>query len=158
MKLALRKFCISLLAIMALAIIVLAQSQTHRVLGKIDYQALYDAVPGVPATSAEAGTRAFGPNIVAANDATALDVFYAPFYKRVAGARDIIKDAVANQSQSMEQISQRTKAQAEDSAIISRMGGTEKIAAMSDEERQQAAAQAVGGYQQSMGGSGGSGG
>jgi hypothetical protein len=148
----LSKLCVSLSALMALAIIVLAQTQTHQVLGKIDYQALYDAAPGIPTTPAEAGKRAFGPDILAVSDTTALDTFYAPFYKRVEDARDVIKDAVANQSQSMEQISQRSRAQAEDSAIIKRMGGTEKIAGMSDEERQQAAAQAVGGYQQSLAG------
>jgi hypothetical protein len=147
------KSCVSLLALAltALSTIALAQRQTHKVLGKIDYQALYDAVPGVPATSAEAGKRTYGPDIVGAGEPAALDQFYAPFYQRVSGARDVIKDAVANQDQSMQQIGQRSKAQAEDSAIISRMGGTEKMGEMSEAELQQAAVQATGDFQQSNG-------
>src|SRR2546426_6903461 len=152
MKPTLTKSVLALFACTALAAVMLAEQQSRAVLGKIDFQALLEAVPGIPATPAEAGKRAYGTEIKADQPPFVLDTFYAPFYKKVAAARDIIKDAVANRSQNQEALAQRTRAQAEASPIVNRMGGIDKISEMSEEEAKQAAAQAVGSYQQSLSG------
>jgi hypothetical protein len=130
----------------------LAEQQSRAVLGKIDFQVLMDATPGIPATPTEAGKRAYGTEITADQPPFVLDAFYAPFYKKVAAARDVIKDAVANRSKNQEALAQRSRAQAEASPIVNRMGGIDKISQMSEEEAKQAAAQAVGSYQQSLSG------
>jgi len=146
------KLTLALFALAALAAVGLAEQQSRTVLGKIDHQALLESVPGIPATSAEAGKRAYGPDMKAQDESKALDSFYAPFNKRLAAARDVIKEALANRERNREELGQRARAQAEASPIVSRMGGTEKIAEMSEEEQKRAAAQAVGSYQQSLSG------
>ncbi len=112
MKPTLTKSVLALFACTALAAVMLAEQQSRAVLGKIDFQALLEAVPGIPATPAEAGKRAYGTEIKADQPPFVLDTFYAPFYKKVAAARDIIKDAVANRSQNQEALAQRSRAQA----------------------------------------------
>ena len=79
-------------------------------------------------------------------------MFYAPFNQKVAAARDVIKDAVANREKNQEALAQRSIAQANASPIISRMGGLDKMSKMSEEELKQAAAQAAGSYTQSLSG------
>ena len=59
------KLTLALFALAALAAVGLAEQQSRTVLGKIDHQALLESVPGIPATSAEAGKRAYGPDIKA---------------------------------------------------------------------------------------------
>jgi hypothetical protein len=70
----------------------------------------------------------------------------------VAAARDVLKNAVDARSANQEALAQRTKAQADASPIVNRMGGTDKIGEMSEAEAQQAAIQAAGDYQQSLSG------
>jgi hypothetical protein len=152
MKPKLTKSVLALFAFAVLAAIVMAQEQSRSVLGRIDHQALLEAAPGIPATAAEAGRRTYGTEINANADTAALDTFYAPFYKRVAAARDVIKGAVEARSANQDALAQRSRAQADASPIISRMGGTDQIAEMSEEEAQQAAIQAAGDYQQSLAG------
>lgn len=142
------------LAVAAIALIVtaaLAQSQSRAALGKIDFQALLDAAPALPATTAEAGSRTYGADILLANPG-ALTSFYAPFEQRVAAARATIEPAVANRGRDGDAVAQRAVSQANSSAIISRMGGIEKMGQMSEQELQQAAAQAAGAYTQSASG------
>ena len=93
------KLILAFFGIAFLVTIALAQTQSRSVLGKNDFIVLYDAAPGVPATPAEAGKRAYGADILTQNGAVELEVFYAPFNQQVAAARAVIKDAVANQSQ-----------------------------------------------------------
>jgi hypothetical protein len=152
MKRRLMKLTLVLFALAAFAAAGPAEQQSRAVLGKIDHRALLEAVPGIPATTAEAGKRAYGPDIRAQEEPKALDSFYIQFQKQVAAARDVIKEAVANRQRHQEELGQRTTAQAEASPIVSRMGGLEKISEMSEEEQKQAAAQAVGSYQQSLSG------
>ena len=152
MKLTLTKSVLALFALTALAAVVLAEQQSRAVLGKIDHQALLEAAPGIPATPAEAGKRAYGAEIKADRPPLVLDTFYASFYKKVEAARDVIKDAVANRQQNQEALTQRSIAQAEASPIVNRMGGVDKMSEMSEEEAKQAAAQAAGSYQQSLSG------
>jgi hypothetical protein len=141
--------CAGAVRIWIVAAVVAAQQQSRDVLGKNDYAVLMDAAPGVPSTPAEAGRRAYGTD-VKMQDSTVLDDFYAPFNRRVAAARDVIKDAVANRRQHQEALGQRSIAQANASPIVHRMGGTDKISEMSEEEAKQAAAKAAGSYQQSL--------
>lgn len=157
MKPTLMKPILVLFTFTAVAAVVLAQQPTRTVLGKTDFVVLLDAAPGMPLSPAEAGKRAYGPDIKIDQPPSVLDSFYAAFYERVAAARDVIKEAVANRRQNQEALAQRSIAQAEASPIVSRMGGTEKIKDMTEEEAQQAAAQAVGGYQQSLSGAPGNG-
>ena len=110
---------------------VVAEEQSRNVLGKIDHQALLEAAPGIPATAAEASRRTYGTEINANADTAALDTFYAPFYKRVDAARDVINGAVEARSAHQEALAQRTRAQADASPIVNRMGGTDKIGEMS---------------------------
>ena len=152
MKPQLTKSVLALFAFAVVAAMVVAEEQSRNVLGKIDHQALLEAAPGLPATAAEASRRTYGTEIDANADTAALDSFYAPFYKRVASARDVIKDAVDARSANQEALAQRTKAQADASPIVNRMGGTDKIGEMSEAEAQQAAIQAAGEYQQSLSG------
>src|SRR5439155_25221188 len=152
MKRALMSLTLVLCALAASAAAGPAAQQPRAVLGKIDHQALLEAVPGIPATTAEAAKRAFGPDIKTQEEPKALDSFYVPFQKQVAAARDVIKEAVANRERNREELERRTRAQAEASPIVSRMGGMEKISEMSEEEQKRAAAQAVGSYQQSLSG------
>jgi hypothetical protein len=154
MKPILTKAILALIASAALAALVPAQQRPSSVsvLGKNDYQALLEAAPGIPATPADAAKRVYGPDIKIQEDPAVLDSFYAPFYKRVAAARDVIKEAVENRTQSQEALLAESRAQANASPIVSRMGGVDKISEMSDEEAKQAAAKAVGGYQQSLAG------
>ena len=149
MKLTLTKSVLALLIFTMVIAVVVAQQQSRNVLGKNNYAELMDAAPGVPATPAEAGRRAYGPE-VKVQDSAALDDFYAPFNRRVAAARDVIKDAVANRRQHQEALGQRSIAQANASPIINRMGGTDMISEMSEEEAKQAAVKAAGSYQQSL--------
>ena len=91
------KFILTFFGIAFLVTIALAQTSTRAVLGKIDFIVLYDAAPGVPASAAEAGKRAYGADINnSQNQQIELDAFYAPFNQKVTAARDVIKDAVAN--------------------------------------------------------------
>jgi len=154
MKPILTKAILALIASAALAALVPAQQRPSSVsvLGKNDYQALLEASPGIPATPADAAKRVYGPDIKIQEDPAVLDSFYAPFYKRVAAVRDVIKEAVENRTQSQEALLAESRAQANASPIVSRMGGVDKISEMSDEEAKQAAAKAVGGYQQSLAG------
>ena len=144
------KLILAFFGIASLVTFALAQTSQRSVLGKIDFSVLYDAAPGVPATPAEAGRRAYGADINNAQDQ--LDGFYAPFNQKVAAARDVIKDAVANREKNQEALTQRSIAQANASPLISRMGGLDKMAKMSEEELKQAAAQAAGSYTQSLSG------
>ena len=57
------KFILTFFGIAFLVTIALAQTSTRSVLGKIDFIVLYDAAPGVPASPAEAGKRAYGADI-----------------------------------------------------------------------------------------------
>ena len=151
MKRAWGKSLAAVFAVSALAMLMLAE-QPQPVLGKIDFAALYDAAPALPANTAEAGKRLYGSDI--ANNTTAADLtpFYDPFNKRVEAAWDAIKPAMESRSANQEAMGQRALANAESSPIIARMGGTEKMSQMSEEERQQAAMQAAAEYQQSMAG------
>jgi len=146
------KLILAFFGIAFLVTLALAQTSTRSVLGKIDFIVLYDAAPGVPGTPAEAGKRAYGADINNAQNQNELDVFYAPFNQKVAAARDVIKDAVANRAKNQEALAQRSIAQANTSPIISRMGGVDKMSKMSEEELKQAAAQAAGSYTQSLSG------
>jgi hypothetical protein len=147
------KLILALFGIAFLVTFALAQTSTRSVLGKIDFIVLYDAAPGVPGTPAEAGKRAYGADINnAQSQQIELDVFYAPFNQKVAAARDVIKDAVANRAKNQEALAQRSIAQANASPLISRMGGVDKMSKMSEEELKQAAAQAAGSYTQSLSG------
>ena len=147
------KFILAFFGIAFLVTFVLAQTQTRSSLGKIDFIMLYDAAPGIPASPAEAGKRAYGADINNAQyQQIELEAFYAPFNQKVAAARAVIKDAVANQSRNQEALAQRNLAQANASPLINRMGGIEKMSQMSEEELKQAAAQAAGSYTQSLSG------
>jgi hypothetical protein len=147
------KLILAFFGIAFLVTIALAQTSTRSVLGKIDFVVLYDAAPGVPGTPAEAGKRAYGADINnAQSQQIELDVFYAPFNQKVAAAREVIKDAVANRAKNQEALAQRSIGQANASPIISRMGGVDKMSKMSEEELKQAAAQAAGSYTQSLSG------
>ncbi len=146
------KLILAFFGIAFLVTIALAQTQTRSVLGKIDFIVLYDAAPAVPASAAEAGKRAYGAHINEPSQQVELEVFYAPFNQKVAAARDVIKDAVANRAKNQEALTQRSMAQANASPLISRMGGIEKMSQMSEEELKQAAAQAAGSYTQSLSG------
>jgi hypothetical protein len=152
MKPKLTKSVLALFAVAMLAAVVMAEEQSRDVLGKIDHQALLDAAPGIPATAAEAGRRTYGTEVNPNADTAALDAFYARFYKLVAAARDVIKSAVDARPANQEALAQRSIAHANASPIVNRMGGTDKIGEMSEEEVQQAAIQATGNYQQSLAG------
>src|SRR5713226_4392504 len=125
MKPILTKAILALIASAALAALVPAQQRPSSVsvLGKNDYQALLEAAPGIPATPADAAKRVYGPDIKIQEDPAVLDSFYAPFYQRVAAARDVIKEAVENRTQSQEALLAESRAQANASPIVSRMAG-----------------------------------
>jgi hypothetical protein len=152
MKPMLTKLNLALLAFMALAAVLLAEQQPQAVLGKIDFAALFDAAPAMPADTVDAGKRTYGTDINLSLQTADLSPFYEPFSKRVAAAREVIQGAVDGRPANQQALQQRAKVQANDSAIISRMGGIDKISDMSEAEAQQAAAQAVGSYQQSLSG------
>jgi hypothetical protein len=143
MKPAMTRIILVLFALSALTAVVLGEPQSQSLLGKIDFQALYSAAPPLPASPAEAATRAYGRSLADQNTA-ALDTFYTPFRNRVASARETIKPAVDALPAHREAMAQRLTTQANDSAIIAGMGGTDKISEMSEEEAQQAAMKAVG--------------
>ena len=151
MKAAMIKIILALFALSALTAVVLGEPQSQSLLGKIDFQALYGAAPALPATPAEAATRAYGRSIADQNSA-ALDAFYTPFRNRIASARETIKPAVDALPAHQEAMAQKLTAQANDSAIIAGMGGTDKISQMSEEEAQQAAMKAVGDTMQAQSG------
>lgn len=152
MKLALTKLNLALFVFTALAAVLLAEQQPQAVLGKINFAVLFDAAPALPASTVEAGKRTYGTDINLSSSTADLSPLYEPFNNRVAAARNVIKGAVDARPAHREALAQRSIAQANDSALISRMGGVEKISQMSEAEAQQAAAQAVGSYQQSHSG------
>ena len=152
MKPTLTKLNLALLAFMALAAVLLAEQRPQAVLGKINFAALFDAAPAMPANTAEAAKRTYGTDVNLSLQTADLSPFYEPFNKRVAAARNVIQEALDARPANQEALQQRAMAQANDSAIISRMGGIDKISEMSEEEMQQAAAQAIGSYQQSLSG------
>ncbi len=152
MKRALTKPVVALFGFTALAMFVLAEQQPQDVLGKINFSVLYDAAPAMPASTAEAGKRAYGTDLNVSLSTADFSPFYELFSKRVAAARDVIKGAVDARPANQEAMAQRAKTEADNNAIISRMGGTEKISQMSEQEQQAAAMQAMGSYQQSMAG------
>jgi hypothetical protein len=109
MKPTLTKSVLALFAFAVVAAIVVAEEQSRNVLGKIE-QALLEAAPGIPATTTEASKRTYGTEINANADTAALDSFYAPFYRRVAAARDVIKGAVDARAANQEALAQRSRA------------------------------------------------
>lgn len=149
MKPTLTRPVVAWFAFAVVAAIGVAEEQSRNVLGKIDHQALLEAAPGIPATATEASKRTYGTEVNPNADTAALDSFYAPFYQRVAAARDAIKSAVDARGANQEALAQRSIAQANASPIVNRMGGVDKIGEMSEAEAQQAAIQAAGEYQQS---------
>ena len=151
MKPMLTKLMLAAFVLAALVAFVLAEQQPQTVLGKINFGSLFDSAPAMPASTVEAGKRTYGTDINASITAD-LSSFYEPFDKRVAAARELIKAAIEARPANREALAQRSIAQANDSAIISKMGGVDKISEMSEAEAQQAAIQAVGGYQQSQAG------
>src|SRR5437899_12977710 len=84
MKRTLMKLTLAPFALAALAAVGLAEQQSRTVLRKIDHQALLDAVPGIPETSAEAGKRAYGQDMKAQDESIELDSFYDTLNKRLA--------------------------------------------------------------------------
>lgn len=152
MKPAATKSMLALFTLTALAAIAATEQSPRAVLGKIDFPALYDAAPGVAATSAEAGKRAYGPKIEDQQDTAALESFYAPFYKRVEAARNVIQGALDSQGARSKASGERTLARAKANPLLSRMGGVEKMGEMSEEQMQQSISQAMGDTAQSMSG------
>jgi hypothetical protein len=149
MKPVLKRFTVFLLFLTILAAAISAQ-QPQPGIGKVDFAALFNAAPPLPATPAEAANRTFVPGD--ANESTApLEAFYEPFNKRVAAARDTIKPAIDSRPARHEAMSQQAIADANSSAVIAGMGGIDKISQMSDQEREQAALQAVGNVPQNSG-------
>jgi hypothetical protein len=146
------KMLVAVFGISALAIFVLAEQQPQDVLGKITFASLFDAAPAIPASTAEAGKRVYGADLAANPNEADLTPFYEPFNKRVAAARNVIQGAVDARPANQGAMATRATAEADNSAIIARMGGTEKISQMSEEEVQAAAMKAAGDYQQSMAG------
>jgi hypothetical protein len=130
----------------------LGRSPSRDALGKIDFQTLLDALPGMPATAAEAGKRTYGSDIRGQIQETELARFYMPFNQRRDAARAAIKPALDNRAQDQDAIARRAVSQADSSALISGMGGVEKMGQMSEEELKQAAAQAMGAAVQSRSG------
>jgi hypothetical protein len=152
MKPALTKLSLALFVFAALAAVLLAEQQPQAVLGKIDFKVLFDAAPLMPVDTVEAGKRTYGTDFNLSPSTADVSSFYEPFNKRVAAARNVIKGAVDARPANRDALAQRSIAQANNSALISRMGGVEKMSQMSEVEAQQAAAQAVGSYQQSQSG------
>jgi hypothetical protein len=149
MKPVLKRLTFFLLLITTLAAIIAAQTQQSG-LGKVNFAALFNAAPPLPATPAEAAKRTFVPGD--ANESTApLETSYEPFNKQIAAARETIQPAVASEQARGEAISQQAVADANSSAVIAGMGGIDKISQMSDEEREKAALQAVGNIPQNSG-------
>ena len=145
------KATLALFTLTALAAMAATEQSPRAVLGKIDFLALYDAAPGPPADSTEAGKRGLGKGDYT-TDKVALDTFYAPFRKRVSAARNDIQGALDGESARSAARAKRTVAQANASPLISRMGGVEKMSAMSEAELQQSTSKAMGDYAQSMSG------
>jgi hypothetical protein len=149
MKPTVTRIMLAVLLLTALAAI-LAAEQPQAVLGKINFATLFDSAPAMPVSTAEASKRTYGTEPNANADTSGLDAFYVAYNKRVADSREVIKPAVEARPANQEAMAQEATAQADNSAIISRMGGTEKISQMNEQEMQQAAMQAAGSYQQSM--------
>ena len=87
------KATLALFTLTALAAIAATEQSPRAVLGKINFQALYAAAPGVPATAPEAAKRAYGAVVEEHSDTAALDKFYAPFQMQVVAARNKIQGA-----------------------------------------------------------------
>ena len=121
MKLALTKLNLALFVFTALAAVLLAQQQPQAVLGKIDFAVLFDAAPAMPASTVDAGKRVYGTDINLSLVTVDLSPFYVPFDKRVAAARNVIKGAVDARPANQEALGQRSIAQANDSALISKV-------------------------------------
>lgn len=145
------KSTLALFTLTALAALAATEQQPRAVLGKIDFPGLYESSPGVPADATEAGKRGIGKGDYL-TDQAAIETFYAPFYKRVTAARNVIQGALDSQPARSEARGKRAMAQANASPIISRMGGVEKMGEMSEAEMQQSMSQAMGDYTQSMSG------
>ena len=151
MKRALTISLIALFALTALAAVLLAE-QSPSVLGKINFAALFDAAPAMPASTADAGKRVYGPGIAGSQSELDLNPFYEPFNKRIAAAHDVLQPGIEARPANREAMGQQAMAQAESNPIVAGMGGLEKMQQMSDEEREKAAMQAAANYQQSMAG------
>jgi hypothetical protein len=151
MKRALLKFVFALFGLTALAVVLLAE-QSPSVLGKINFAALFDAAPVMPASTAEAGKRVYGPEIAGTQAAADLTPFYEPFNKRIVAAHDVLQPAIAARPAKQDAMGQQAMAQAANNPIVAGMGGMDKIQQMSEDEQEKAAMQALGNYQQGMAG------
>jgi hypothetical protein len=151
MKHVLTKGLVMLFALTTLAIFLMAE-RPQAVLGKINFAVLFDAAPAMPASTADAGKKAFGTNIGA--DALAWDfsALYAPYDKQVAAAHEVIRPAIDSRRQNQDAMANQAIADANNNPIISGMGGIDKMSEMSEQEQQQAAMQAMGDYQRSKAG------
>lgn len=123
------------------------------ILGKTDINALLEAAPGLPSSTAEAATRAYGPDIRMNEMPIGLTALYQPFYERVAAVREQFKEAARSRLQGMPSqaaTEKQAKEQANANPMVAGMGGVDKIEQMTPEQRQQAGRQAAENYKQSL--------
>jgi hypothetical protein len=149
----------SILSNLALALITSSaftgtlQGQEATIAGKTDIQALIEAAPGLPASTAEAATRAYGPDVRMHEMPVELDTVYGPFFNRAAAAHKQLKEAMQARAKSMPAkatVEMQARAQANSNPIVAGMGGIDAIQKMTPEQRKQAALQSVAAFQASL--------
>jgi hypothetical protein len=140
MKLFVTAFVLAVLASSLFPATALGQQPTT-ILGKTDLTGILNAAPGMPATTKDASTRDH-------------EIIYGTFYNRASAAHKTLNDAIAMRSKDMQKAMSVTetqaKAQANSNAIVSRMGGVDKIQQMTPEQRAAAARQSMAAFQQSL--------
>lgn len=153
MRTRLQKLALSFLACLACVVTGQAQSSPSSILGKTDIQALLEAVPGVPNSTSEAATRAYGADIRMYDVPVKLDDTYQPFFQQAASAHARMKDAMnarAKNAPDQATVMKQAKDQANASPIVAGMGGLDNVARMTPEQRQQAARQSAAAFQQNL--------
>src|SRR5262249_45959227 len=129
---------------------VLAQAPPS-ILGKTDFQSLSAAVPGMPASTSQAASQAYGSDVLL-HDVN-LDSVYQPFFDKASAARQQLHEAIqARRHQMPDQaaMAKQAKAAANANPIVEGMGGTDKIEQMTSEQRKAAALQSAQSYQQNL--------
>lgn len=127
--------------------------QPQSILGKTDVHGLLEAVPGMPSSTTEAATRAYGPDIRMYEMPVKLDSLYDPFFKRAGAAHQQLKDGIAIRMKSLPDkttVEKQAKAQVNSNPIVSGMGGIDQIQQMTPAQREAAARQSVAGFQQNL--------
>ncbi|RFS26946.1 hypothetical protein DVR12_03940 [Chitinophaga silvatica] len=121
-------------------------AQQGGLLGKSNIYALIEEVPAIPATTAIAVSKTFGPNILSEGHGK-LEALYQPVRDKATRQRDEIAAYYASRQKKAngtnEELEARAKKDINQNQLLAEMGGVDAISKMTPEQAEQAAKKAA---------------